>query len=605
MAGKQNILLHLDAIDSCNQNDWLKAIAIFQQIETPSAAIHYNIGMCFLQLKQFQNAEEAFVACVNQDKYLAIGYFQLAVTQTYMENHPKAINNFLSCLEAMRGNAFIHYKQLNLACKICASEVRFNLALLYLFCGDLNNAMNQLKQAAEIESNNNHFVHTALHNVIDENWNYFGQTSSEKMVTTSSALFHPSKALLDGIKSDANFRKSAKLVSATNEDYSFVEFVGPVKLQRERENLANAPPLPSTLPPRNSTETSPLFQSTTPRNSTGTPRNSTGTPRHSTGTPRHSTGSPRNSTGASPLPYSSNRNFSVTSAPLPLPPRNSSGTPPILFSGSPRASSDTPPLPSTAPPRRSISNPNQSQLSMPSSNKLSASKFSSVANIPSPPSSSPPVLKKIQSPLPKSSSSSGAFASPVSGKAVAEKLQFLHKMSSANASKSPARSGSPQPKTRPPPPSKNNLKSNFQCDLISSLSIPKSRVKNYDDFATVVHNKLIQMAESIKSGSNTLSLNKNGKDGVNDSSWRDVLLKGMRETQLQLYVKEVKFRSRFNGSNLPALSPKRPILSSSHSNDTDDDIYVDANPKFDDNIYVDAHPKFDEDNDENIYVSPQ
>ena len=491
MTAKQNVLLHLEGVEACDQKDWLKGIANFQQVTPQSATIFFNIGSCYLQLQQYQEAINSFQACVERDKYLAVGYFQLGVAQTFMGYYEEAIQNFNQCLVAMRGNNFIHYKQLNLACKIFVSEVRLNLALLYLFSGEYDLAVQELQQATELETNSNHFIHHALEAVVEENWDVFGETPSEKLVKLdSNALFRPSKAKLDGIKFDPKFKKSAKVVSATNDEYSFVGFVGPVKLQRDNEQSAEK-----------SRPNSPA----------------------------------------------------------------------------------TPPLPSIAPPRR-MKPPSHPPPAHPSTHKAP-----NTQDIPSPPSSSPPPLKKSS---PTSSTSKTAELT----KAISEKL------ATSNGSSLPPRAfprnkidtpSSPshnafQPKSKPPPPPKENFHFNLECNLTTSLSIPKVNVKNYNDFSAVVCEKLNQIVEEIRSGESFLLLQQEGKDTVvNTNTWKDIFFKITRDTKLCLVV-ESSDSKRQSEVAASGLNNKPTIPADSFDNDSC--IYVDASYQGDveDGIYYDA-----------------
>ena len=498
MAGKQNILLHLEGVEVCEQKDWLKAIAIFEQIDAPSAAIYFNIGSCYLQLKQYQKAEDSFLACVNRDKYLAVGYYQLGVVQTFMQHYSTAIESFKSCLTAMRGNPVIHYKQLNLPCKMVASEVRFNLALIYLFSGDYNNAVEVLQAAVKLENNQNHIVHTALSATLNENWDVLGQSPTEKLIKlSSSSLFHPSKAKLDGIKNDVKFKNSAKVVSATNEDYSFVGFVGPVKLQREKENVGEtklSSPLPSATPP-------------TP--SVAPPR-----------TPRPPSNPPPPPSSKAPL-----RN-------IPSPP---SLSPPTL-------KRDIPPPPATKPP--------------------------TVSSLPrtAPPSSKPPSF----SPLPKSE---------IPGK-LSNNISALFKFPPKN-SPSKALPVTPKttinnfsPKQRPPPPAKENLKPDYDCNLTLSFSIPKTSIKNYDDFVNGIAIKLSQMAKEVNSGEALLIQCDGKRTALNSITWKDSLIKCARNSNLQLSMKEKN--AKINPIRSPFLSNGKSSASSNSKSSAEDDVYVDA-----------------------------
>lgn len=264
MTNKQGVLYHMDGVEVCREGEWLRALALFQQVQPPSAAVTFNIGMCHMQLEQYEDAAEAFGECVAKDKYMAIAHYQLGVALSYNKKYKLAIEKFENSLEALRGNASIDYKQLGMKYKLFACEAHMNLSLLHLFNGDYTTATECLEKAVVLprEENKHFYINTALDALTNQDWSFFGDSPLERLVVLPrTCFFAPSKAKMDGLKSKSNFRDTAKVVSATDDTYSFVGFVGPKKLQKERQKddigvsqavLANvdAPPLPSIAPPR-------------------------------------------------------------------------------------------------------------------------------------------------------------------------------------------------------------------------------------------------------------------------------------------------------------------------------------------------------------------
>uniref|UniRef100_F6YJG1 Uncharacterized protein n=1 Tax=Ciona intestinalis TaxID=7719 RepID=F6YJG1_CIOIN len=266
MASKHAALLQQEGVEASEENDWFKALSIFQQVPNPSSVIWFNIGCCHLQIQQYLKAENAFSQSIAKDKYLVAGYFQLAVSQTHLGNYAEAIDNFSSALSSLRGNPFIDYKQLNMLCKISACDIRLNLALLHIFSGDVPKAREILNEAMSMPHDEDKMKNckSALDALVNENWVYFGESALERLVRlSSSCLFRPSKTKMEGLKSGTKFMNTATVVSATNDEYSFVGFVGPKKMQQQREkeelfpiNAGQSshsivpPPLPSVAPPR-------------------------------------------------------------------------------------------------------------------------------------------------------------------------------------------------------------------------------------------------------------------------------------------------------------------------------------------------------------------
>lgn len=284
MTSKQNIQLHLDGISACDSQDYESALEHFRKI-TPSAPILFNVGSCYLMLHRSTEAIRTFQECLSRDKYMAIGHFQLAVAQMLCEDYPSAIKSFQESMTSLRGNAFLDYKQLNLPCKLYASEVNFNLGLACLFTGDYESARYYIQSAGTSTTDNTRHavISGALDAIQRDNWSYFGRTVSYKMIRLpEKAFYRVSKDKIEGLKSSTDFLGKAKVVSAVNDEYSFVGFVGARKLQQEAKSStppparkivgsANVGPPPSVPPPRRPPPT-PKSPNNDSRTATSAPR---------------------------------------------------------------------------------------------------------------------------------------------------------------------------------------------------------------------------------------------------------------------------------------------------------------------------------------------
>ncbi|CAK8691080.1 unnamed protein product [Clavelina lepadiformis] len=529
MAGKQMVLLHSEGIESCEQNDWLKAVAIFQQIETPSSIIFFNIGCCYLQLKQYNKAEDAFKDCVAKDHYLAVGYYQLGVAQTYLKDYAAAIDSFKSCHNALRGNSFIHYKQLNMVCKVYDCDVRLNLALLYLFTGDVESASHELNTATTFltETENQPYIKKALNALSTQNWDVFGETPLHMFVTLdSTCLFKPSKAKLEGIKSEKKFMSSAKLVSATNDEYSFVGFVGPVKLQRQKENEIGLPPeqnsgvcpppLPSVAPPRR------IKQPDKPP--------------------------PQPPTG-----------LKFSSAPLDFAP-----TPPSPLWKHKKVTTldlrNIPSPPSVSPPplQRPV-RPLSPGLSRP---KSPFKKLQSKKNIPPPPSIAAPMAlpPDIKKPIPRD-------------KPFTQAMNKIIKPI-------PSRPLTP-PKPKPVQPATSF---DLPCSVTISFNLPSSNILTYTSFRDALCTKLKELCENLQSVSNKVEMSAGSDAVIDKKSWRDVYQKSLQDSQLNIQIKHAAStpsKKNVVGNISPAVFKLLPNLKQastpSSPEEVEEDLYVDAN----------------------------
>ena len=239
MSSKQNVIHHLDGLDAAQNKDWLKAIAIFRKIQSPSAAILFNIGCCCFNLKQFAEAEEALQLCISKDNYLAVAFYQLAVVQGFLDKLSDSVENFYACCKAMRNNAFIDYKQLNMNCIIHKCDALYNIGLVYIFCDDLNLGESYLKEALDSAktSDKQRLMNEALRAIQKNNLQYFNtsnKTLADSIILLAQqSLFAPSKAMREGVVAGTTIKQqSAKVLLADNEEYAFVGFVGPRKIPK-------------------------------------------------------------------------------------------------------------------------------------------------------------------------------------------------------------------------------------------------------------------------------------------------------------------------------------------------------------------------------------
>ena len=255
MSSKQNILYHIDGLDAAQTKDWLKAIAIFQEIEPPSAQILFNIGCCRFNAKKYAEAEQSFQQCIVKDKYLAVAFYQLAITQAYLEKMAESVKSFYSCTKAMRNNAFIDYKQLNMKCKIYECDALYNIAMVYIFCQDFTLGESYMKEALDVAKDNDkcRFISTSLNAIQRNNWDYFGNLgslASHLILIGEDCLFAPSKAMREGVEAGAKMKiQSAEVLVADNDTYAFVGFVGARKIQKNvNANVATSAPTMSQYP---------------------------------------------------------------------------------------------------------------------------------------------------------------------------------------------------------------------------------------------------------------------------------------------------------------------------------------------------------------------
>ncbi|KAI0219010.1 hypothetical protein L0F63_002783 [Massospora cicadina] len=112
-----------------------------------TAKIHFNIGMIYVILGNYDLAISSFTAAVDLDNYLAIGYFARALANIEIKDYEAAFEDFNDTLLYLRGNQFIDYFQLGLDFKLYSCEVLYNRGLCYFRLGSDAEGMNDLLAA--------------------------------------------------------------------------------------------------------------------------------------------------------------------------------------------------------------------------------------------------------------------------------------------------------------------------------------------------------------------------------------------------------------------------------------------------------------------------
>lgn len=236
MMSKQSILLHIEGVEAYQQKNYQLAASTFRKIPERTSKIIFNIGCCYLNLRSYGEAEKFLLESTEKDKYNSAGQFQLGVAQCFLGKFSEASKSFNNCLTAMRGNSLIDYKQLNMAARLYAFQVKFNLGLLYLFSGDTLKAGSLFDEAKSLENKDgNTRINQSVASIKSHNFRFFGDSIADRIMTLpESAVFAPSKTQRDGVKGDSSLKMTnSEVAIAADDTYEFVGFVGPEKLKRQ------------------------------------------------------------------------------------------------------------------------------------------------------------------------------------------------------------------------------------------------------------------------------------------------------------------------------------------------------------------------------------
>ncbi|GAA5842324.1 hypothetical protein JCM5353_000760 [Sporobolomyces roseus] len=242
MSLKQELQTWSDALVAFDQNNYPKALSLFQSLE-PGSKIYFNIGLIYATRGEHQRAIDSFEKAIELDPYLAVAYFQAGVSQFLLGRHEIARRDFDDAWLYLRSNEIIDYEQIGLKFQLYSCEVLFNRGLCLVYMGRLEDGLRDWTMAMKEK-------YTQEHDVIDEAYldNGAGYTVFSVSVGT---VFRPSEAKLANL-AQRDFLGKTTVIAAAN----------PFDLNVEFQQTSKAPSTVSADSSRsNSTEPSEVVRS--------------------------------------------------------------------------------------------------------------------------------------------------------------------------------------------------------------------------------------------------------------------------------------------------------------------------------------------------------
>ncbi|XP_069315858.1 neutrophil cytosol factor 2 isoform X2 [Eulemur rufifrons] len=156
MSLAEAISLWNEGVLAADKKDWKGALDAFGAVQDPHSRICFNMGCVHTILENLPAAEKAFTKSINQDKHLAVAYFQRGMLYYRTEKYDSAIKDLKEALTQLRGNQLIDYKILGLQFKLFACEVLYNIAFMYAKKEEWKKAEEQLALASSMKSEPRH-----------------------------------------------------------------------------------------------------------------------------------------------------------------------------------------------------------------------------------------------------------------------------------------------------------------------------------------------------------------------------------------------------------------------------------------------------------------
>ncbi|KAL2771162.1 neutrophil cytosol factor 2 isoform 1 [Daubentonia madagascariensis] len=233
MSLAEAISLWNEGVLAADKKDWKGALDAFSAVQDPHSRICFNIGCMYTILENMPAAEKAFTKSINQDKHLAVAYFQRGMLYYRTEKYDSAIKDLKEALSQLRGNQLIDYKILGLQFKLFACEVLYNIAFMYAKKEEWKKAEEQLALASSMKSEPRH---SKIDKAMECVWK---QKLYEPVVIPVGRLFRPNERQVAQLAKKDYLGKATVVASVVDQD----SFSGFAPLQPQ---AAEPPPRPKT-----------------------------------------------------------------------------------------------------------------------------------------------------------------------------------------------------------------------------------------------------------------------------------------------------------------------------------------------------------------------
>eukprot|EP00026_Physarum_polycephalum_P002476 Phypoly_transcript_02483.p1 GENE.Phypoly_transcript_02483~~Phypoly_transcript_02483.p1 ORF type:complete len:705 (+),score=143.22 Phypoly_transcript_02483:70-2184(+) len=132
--------------------DFNRAIHEFQQGE--HSKMIYNSGMAYLCQSAYEPAREAFSRALGKDRFFALGWFQRGYCDYVAGDYPSAFQDFAMAKKLLHENNSIDYGKIGCNFELKKTEILFNIALVHLQIGNLDEAHRSINEGKSIHDKN-------------------------------------------------------------------------------------------------------------------------------------------------------------------------------------------------------------------------------------------------------------------------------------------------------------------------------------------------------------------------------------------------------------------------------------------------------------------
>ncbi|KAH0618295.1 hypothetical protein JD844_017355 [Phrynosoma platyrhinos] len=229
MALVETIRLWNEGVSAADRKDWTAALAAFTSVQNPSSKICFNIGCIHLVMGNLEQAQQAFTRSTNNDKHLAVAYFQRGTVAYWMENTTGSNHSEVEevSLQIAIPSIYIFTNVL----------VLYNIALAYAKLDDWKKAEEHLIKAVNLKTGPRHSkIDKAMESILKQRF-------FDPIVIPEGKLFRPNEKQVAQLEKKDYLGKATVVASVIDKD----EFSGFAPLQPQASDPPPRPKTPETL----------------------------------------------------------------------------------------------------------------------------------------------------------------------------------------------------------------------------------------------------------------------------------------------------------------------------------------------------------------------
>ena len=139
----------MEAGKAFSQAKYRLALNLYEQVSKKTSKVYFNIGRCYQQLKQYEDAQKSFHLAFEKDPYLVVAYFEAANCSLFSGKYETALKLYEKSKERMSPSMSIDYEQIGLDFVVDVGEILFNESVALAKLGNTEKSTLMLQRATK------------------------------------------------------------------------------------------------------------------------------------------------------------------------------------------------------------------------------------------------------------------------------------------------------------------------------------------------------------------------------------------------------------------------------------------------------------------------